>query len=212
MCREKFNPLDKKNLGVSVADALLAQPLEDLQAVEPFDGAGIYALYYFGSFGPYQPMVEFNMSEGPDWPIYVGKAIPPGSRKGMFGLDPDPEQALYRRLREHRGSIEATENLDVASFRVRYLLVDDIWIPLGEALLIGRFCPAWNQAVDGFGIHHPGSGRYDQAPSDWDVLHPGRSWVKKLTGTPRPEKEILRQLETLLQETAERLRKRHPGS
>jgi hypothetical protein len=29
-------------------------------------------------------------------------------------------------------------------------------------------------AVDGFGNHDPGKGRYKQARSDWDVIHPGR--------------------------------------
>ena len=33
----------------------------------------------------------------------------------------------------------AAENLDVDDFECRYLIVDDIWIPLGETLLIGRF-------------------------------------------------------------------------
>ncbi|MBL0382473.1 MAG: Eco29kI family restriction endonuclease [Desulfofustis sp. PB-SRB1] len=38
-------------------------------------------------------------------PIYVGKAVPPGARKGNFGLNIDPGLALYRRLKEHTESI-----------------------------------------------------------------------------------------------------------
>ncbi len=206
MRQEKFNPLDKKNLGVSVADALVTQRPEALGGVQSFDGAGIYALYYTGDFHPYRPMVRLNKDGRFEWPIYVGKAIPPGSSRGQFGLDPDPGQALHRRLSEHRASIEAATNVALDDFWVRYLLVDDIWIPLGEALLISRFCPPWNQVVSGFGIHHPGSGRFDQAPSDWDVLHPGRPWVARLTGRPQPRAGILQALAEALEETERRFR------
>ncbi len=195
MARTRFNPLDKKNLGISVADAVIDEPLESLATLEPFEGAGIYALYYSGDFELYADMVSFCGREGIEWPIYVGKAIPPGSRTGQFGLDPDPKQALYKRLCEHRSSINAASNLAVEDFGVRALLVDDIWIPLGEALLISRFCPPWNTCVQGFGIHHPGGGRAGQAPSEWDVLHPGRSWVKSLTGVAAPTPEILSRLQ-----------------
>ena len=53
-----YNPLDKKNLGASVAEALLERgtvPLGDVVAGK-FDGAGIYVLYYTGSFAPYEPL------------------------------------------------------------------------------------------------------------------------------------------------------------
>jgi hypothetical protein len=36
-----------------------------------------------------------------------------------------------------------------------------------EAALIKLNMPLWNTAVDGFGNHDPGSGRYQQAKSDW---------------------------------------------
>jgi len=51
-----------------------------------------------------------------------------------------------------------------------------------EAELIRRYNPLWNSTIDGFGNHDPGSGRYAQAPSEWNVLHPGRAWATKLTG------------------------------
>lgn len=41
-----YNPLDKKNLGISVADALLARPMDALPPQEQFMGAGIYAIYF----------------------------------------------------------------------------------------------------------------------------------------------------------------------
>ena len=54
-----FNPLDKRNLGESVADALLDTTVQRLPP-EPFIGAGVYALYYFGSFAAYNRLSEIN--------------------------------------------------------------------------------------------------------------------------------------------------------
>jgi len=50
-----FNPLDKVVLGETVVEALLAAPSIPLESVEKFRGAGIYALYYSGSFKPTGP-------------------------------------------------------------------------------------------------------------------------------------------------------------
>lgn len=61
----------------------------------------------------------------------------------------------------------------------------DLIVPI-EAEMIRQYQPLWNTQIDGFGNHDPGSGRYNQSPSDWDVLHPGRAWVSNLTGT-RPD-------------------------
>ena len=52
--------------------------------------------------------------------------------------------------------------------------------------------------VDGFGNHDPGSGRYNQAKSEWDVLHPGRPWIKKLTGIPPNLEQIEAKIEAHL--------------
>jgi hypothetical protein len=60
-----------------------------------------------------------------------------------------------------------------------------------EAALIKLNRPLWNIALDGFGNHDPGSGRYEQARSDWDVIHPGRIWALKCSGSPRKQKEII---------------------
>src|ERR1700721_2775076 len=61
--------------------------------------------------------------------------------------------------------------------RTSFPVVDAIWVALGEAVLIGHYQPLWNGFVQGFGIHAPGSGRDKQARSDWDTLHPGRSFA-----------------------------------
>jgi hypothetical protein len=190
-----YNPLDKNNLGASVADALLERDKIALENIEQFIGAGIYAIYYVGDRQPYQ-LLGVN-----EIPIYVGKAVPPGARKGNFGLNTDPGQTLYRRLKEHTESIRQASNLDIKNFQCRYLVVDDIWIPLGEALLIAKFSPIWNKVVDGFGNHDPGKGRYQQFRSRWDTLHPGRSWAHKCRErgetAEQIEKEIVAYLETI---------------
>ena len=59
-----------------------------------------------------------------------------------------------------------------------------------EAALIKITQPLWNTVVDGFGNHDPGSGRYEQARSDWDVLHPGRLWADKCKGKSSNRAEV----------------------
>ncbi len=191
-----FNPLDKRNLGDSVAMAMLNRPVTDLPP-EPFEGAGVYAVYYNGPYAAYKLIAKKNQRRYL-WPIYVGKAVPAGARKGGFGLGLKAGRALYNRLREHAESITQTSNLDIKNFRCRYLVVDDIWIPLGESLLVEEFHPIWNKIVDGFGNHDPGKGRYNQQRSPWDVLHPGRSWAVKCAENLRSEADILDELKQFI--------------
>jgi hypothetical protein len=160
-----YNPLAKENLGRSVADALLELPCQPLKSEKRFVGAGIYAIYYTGDFKPYEKIRRRNQNDNFEQPIYVGKAVPPGSRKGNFGLDGDPGPALFKRLNEHAESINQAKNLKLSDFFRRALVVDDIWIPLGESLLIARYSPIWNKLNDGFGNHTPGKGRYQQLRS-----------------------------------------------
>lgn len=186
-----YNPLDKKNLGISVADALLERAPGALPPDEPFVGAGIYAIYYVGNFAPYIPIAERNRGNRFEAPIYVGKAVPAGARKGGALLGTSQSRALYNRLREHAESIQQAENLSLSDFFCRFLVVDDIWIPLGESLLIDQHEPAWNKVIDGFGNHDPGGGRSNQQRSAWDVIHPGRSWATKLRKNNRTSAELL---------------------
>lgn len=174
-----FNPLDKRNLAESVARAMLQRPISPLPP-SPFIGAGIYAIYYTGKFSLYEKIAKKNRGGTFSQPIYVGKAVPAGTRKGGFGLGEEPGQALYKRLGDHAKSIADAENLDIRDFYCRFLAVDDIWIPLAESLLIERFEPLWNRVMDGFGNHNPGKGRYEQKISQWDSIHPGRSWAVRL--------------------------------
>jgi hypothetical protein len=192
MAHPPFNPLDKRNLGESLATALLNRPVGPLPPVEQFNGAGIYAIYYLGAFEAYDIIAERNRDDRFEQPIYVGKAVPPGARKGGFGLDTAPGPALYSRLREHASSIQQVQNLQLADFTCRYLISDDIWIPLGESLTIEKFQPVWNVVVDGFGNHAPGGGRQRQECSRWDRLHPGRAWAEALPPHRQTQEEITR--------------------
>jgi hypothetical protein len=161
-----------------------------LPPATPFLGAGIYAIYYSGPFPLYQPIAARNANSRYEQPIYVGKAIPAGGRQGGFGAWGQPTAPLYRRLQHHAASIEQCVNLDIADFACRYLVVDDIWIPLGENMLIETFRPLWNVLVPGFGNNDPGAGRYNQRQSSWDVLHPGRAWAARLQPHGRSAEEL----------------------
>ncbi len=192
-----FNPLNKRNLGESVARELLVRPFEQLPP-QPFLGAGVYAIYYTAEhllYKPYEPIAMIASETDAAIPIYVGKAVPAGARVGGFGLDADPGNVLFNRLREHAESINQVRNLSLMDFRCRYLIVDDIWIPLAESILISMFAPLWNTTIAGFGNHDPGRGRYNQQSSPWDILHPGRSWADRLRPNARTETEILAAVE-----------------
>jgi hypothetical protein len=194
-----FNPLDTKNLAIAVTKALLEKTARRLDALSPFRGAGIYAIYYSGPFPAYRPIAAENPErQHPKWPIYVGKAIPPGGRRGAFNLAATDTTALFGRLREHAESVTAAENLRVQDFSCRFLVVQDLWIPLAEGLLISHFAPVWNTLVDGFGNHDPGSGRYNGLRPRWDVLHPGRAWAIKCKPRSESEADIQREVSSYL--------------
>lgn len=156
-----------------------------------FVGTGVYALYYLGGFDLYARIASLNR-ETQSQPIYVGKALPPGWRTARSQETDAP--VLYRRLQEHSRSIQQAANLEIDGFRCRFMILggieSDLVVPV-EAELIRRYSPLWNSVIDGFGNHNPGSGRYNQAKSEWDVLHPGRPWAERLTGeSPRLEEVV----------------------
>ena len=85
------------------------------------------------------------------------------------------------------------KNLRLDDFRCRFMILEDAaadMIGTVEASLIRQYKPIWNSCIDGFGNHDPGSGRYDQAKSDWDILHPGRGWADRLRGEHPTQKEV----------------------
>lgn len=194
-----YNPLDKINLGLSVAEALLGRKPVSLAGMERFNGAGIYALYYTGPFAAYRVLAARNgRGDGLVAPIYVGKAIPAGGRKGASLTTTPKTLALWNRLRDHADSIISASNLQLEDFQCRYLVVDDIWIPLGESLMIAKFSPVWNNLIDGFGNHDPGKGRYQGMRTRWDILHPGRPWADRCASRPESAADIDREVRSQL--------------
>jgi hypothetical protein len=190
-----YNPLDKINLARSIEAELLSRPVTPLGSTEGIVGAGVYVIYYRGDFSPYSAIAHANAEEWKQ-PIYVGKAIPRGGRKGgITSNTPGSGAALSMRLRKHGESIRAVENLRIEDFVFRYVVLDDIWIPLGENILIESFKPLWNVAVEGFGINDPGKGRSAQKRSPWDVLHPGRGYASRLTGGGPEVTAVLERIE-----------------
>ena len=180
---EAYDPLDYDNLARSVVDALLDRGAVQLPPAEAFGGSGVYALYYRGAL----PFYSKIASSVPPEPIYVGKAVPSGARKGSSGVKPAAGNALYRRLCDHARSIEHTDNLDLAEFRCRFLVVVPVWITLAERFLLDHFKPVWNTIIDGFGDHDPGSGRRNMRRPRWDIVHPGRPWAARLDATETVE-------------------------
>jgi hypothetical protein len=156
----------------------------------------VYGLYYYGNFRYYQKISQ-NRTDFKT-PIYVGKAVPEGWRSGRTRKTTN--YSLYRRLREHANSISHVSNIALTDFKCRFILLiedeSDLVIPV-EAELIRQYRPIWNSLIDGFGNHDPGSGRYNQAKSEWDVLHPGREWANRLTGQSPKIENIISKLNTL---------------
>ena len=195
-----FNPLDKSVIGKSVAEAAINAEISPLPPME-FTGAGVYLIYYTGDFPLYKEIAQLNRNDQFLAPIYIGKAVPNGARKGGFSDNPNPGKVLYKRLLDHEKSINSAQNLDINDFKCRYLAIDDIWIPLAESLLIDRFSPLWNLVVEGFGNHDPGIGRTNGKKPLWDLLHPGRPWANNLNNPDltleQLEQRILEHLKTV---------------
>jgi Eco29kI restriction endonuclease len=166
-------------------------PYFQLNNLPSFNGAGVYALFlkttvttcYEGSL----PSMH---------PIYVGKAVPSGSRQGLRN---GGGAALRSRLVKHLRSIDQTLNLKNENFLCRFMILQGRatdMIGAMESYLIRQYGPLWNSYIDGFGINAPGAGRYNQSPSAWDTLHSGRYYATQLTGQPRKIEEIMQKIKT----------------
>ena len=185
-----FNPLDKQNLALSIGNALEGMDPISLEDLNGFGGAGVYAIYYQGPFYAYEPLAAVNRI-AVSAPIYVGKADSKGKRKGRSFLETEPVGApLFNRLSQHARSIAQATNLDLSDFSCRFLVLDDLWISLGESLLISRHAPVWNVLVEGFGNHDPGKGRIRGKRPLWDTLHPGRPWADRLPENEKTAEQI----------------------
>ena len=100
--RLPYDPLNYDNLAQSIVRALLDRSPEPL-APEPFRGPGVYAVYHGGHLAYPQRSHE-------NTPVYVGKAVPPGSRTGTLRANVLQDRSLHRRLREHEKSVTQAEN------------------------------------------------------------------------------------------------------
>lgn len=180
-----YNPLEKINLAKSIELELLSRPAIPLRDAGSIRGAGVYVIYYTGPHPAYADIAGTFPSGPMARPIYIGKAIPSGGRKGGITAEVSAEgRALANRLKKHITSITEGEGLELSDFHIRHLVVDDVWIPLGENMLIETFKPVWNVALDGFGNNDPGKRRKAQFKSPWDVLHPGRKAAINTTDSP----------------------------
>lgn len=166
----KFDPLRLDILSENLRQALDARTPTAFPPSERFAGAGLYALYYTG------PLPLYKGIKKKDTPIYVGKAEAGNSSYG----DPpnDDGSKLYDRIVKHSVSVqevaESGGNLSVGHFEVRHLLLEDVWIVLGERALLRAYAPVlWNTLMPGFGANPPGTARRN-ARSIWDTIHPDR--------------------------------------
>ncbi len=167
-----FNPLRRENLERSVQWALESAPPIPLAQDPATRADGIYAVYYTGRDPLYRPVSTPSCTT----PLYVGTARPSGMPR--HSASGQPTGALNKRMKDHRKTIDQTQDLDLADFHVRYLPVEEVWIPGAVQLMIGDHRPVWNTVVEGFGHHNPGSARRHSTPrSPWDELHPGRPWT-----------------------------------
>ncbi len=168
-----FDPTDPDTSGRVVALTLVAQGRHSLAKIPEFYGAGVYAIYYRGDYGPYAPL------KGRDHPIYVGKADPGNpSAKDAIGQG----TKLSARLNEHARSIrKADTTLDIENFDCRFLIVQTGFQKSAEDYLIHFFKPIWNSETKicfGLGKHGDSSETRVNKRSPWDTLHPGREWAK----------------------------------
>ena len=177
-------------------------PYYQLSNLPSFEGAGVYALFLKSTTG-----TCYDKRLLPMHPIYVGKAVPSGSRQGKKkGVG----KTLKNRLQKHLRSIEQAENLETDMFLCRFMILQGQatdMISAMESYLIRQYNPLWNSYIDGFGINAPGAGRYNQSPSEWDTLHPGRYYAKQLTGKPRDKNAILEKIEGYASKIIQRVEK-----
>lgn len=160
-------------------------PVVQLPPLVRFHGTGVYAIYYIGKSDLYRSLSQRNRIEF-SMPIYVGKAVPRGWRQARAETKPEKKSyELNGRLNEHARSIHQAKNLSSEDFHCRFIILENAasnLIGTVEAALIRYYKPIWNIKIDGFGNHDPGKGRYNQAKSEWDVIHPGRPWADKCIG------------------------------
>lgn len=179
-----FNPSNPTHVGRFIALTMIAQDRTPLSSLEKFYGAGVYAIYYIGSFNAYRPIAKM------EHPIYVGKADP-ANDKAVNAIQQGTK--LWDRLNEHKKSISKTTSLDLADFECRFLVVASGWQNAAEEYLINLFRPIWNSEVKlvfGIGKHGDAAKTRVNKRSPWDTLHPGRVWAAGILADQKPVAQI----------------------
>lgn len=167
--------------------------------LKKFNGSGIYALYYNGSNELYKTPNVHNTNSQP-YPIFIGRT--PANLKANELEEKKKLTSLYQKIKEQARSIEEAKNLDIQDFTCKCMLLEKEEVLLSEAIeahLVNKYRPTWNSCIEGFANHNPGKGRSKQAPSEWDVVHPGRNWAKKLKGYPKNKKSIRKKLQKYME-------------
>ncbi len=98
---DPYDPLDLKTLAESMAKVVLEQPVHALDLLGPFEGPGIYIIYYTGKFASYRQIGRQNQNGKWTQPIYVGEAARKGARKGGVLTEARGGKALFNRLQNH---------------------------------------------------------------------------------------------------------------
>jgi len=162
-----FDPLSTERLTRNICDEFERQPLVPMEHdIPPFDGAGLYAIYYRGtSVEPYARLVDTEI------PVYAGQGA---SHNSATGVASPSKRPVFLRLRAHRRSI-SEGGLDPSEFRFRVLLMPHVHANLGEDGLRRSYRPVWNSILTGFGSHEQGSATRRSRKSKWDTFHQGRS-------------------------------------
>lgn len=161
-----FDPLSSERLAHTICEIFERQPMVSMaEEVPPFEGAGLYAIYYRGTSIPtYAPLADLQI------PVYVGQALSSNSATGRAVSQKRP---LRNRVRDHRKSIVGA-GLPGSEFRFRALLLPDVHANLGEDGLRVGYQPIWNSVLNGFGSHEQGSTTRKSKKSKWDTFHDGR--------------------------------------
>jgi len=181
-------------------------PVHTIPPPVRFHGVGVYALYYIGKEAPYAKYSQLNRLAY-NHPIYVGKAVPKGWRQARRSHNVEINTfELHSRIREHSRNIELAAGIDVNDFRCRFMIFDgpnSDMIGTFEAALIKWTRPLWNSCLDGFGNHTPGAGRFEQAKSDWDVIHPGRVWAERCKGKASLREDVFNRIDAYMKNVGE---------
>jgi hypothetical protein len=160
------NPI---TIGEVIAYKLKQRDKEQLSAIQPFYGSGVYILYYHDSLKAYEAITRT------DCPIYVGSAGPRTPNAPNAKLQ---GTKLYDRIMEHlKKSISQSRNLKPEEFFCRYMVVQSGLEKAAEDFLIRYYSPVWNKeskVCSGIGKH---GDLARKELSDWDVMHGGRGWA-----------------------------------